>query len=213
MQMSTPATPAPEQQQPEPQRPRRLRRVARVLVPSVAAAAVTAIGFAAFTDDATNRGNEASTANVTITEDIDAQTPLFDLDNWQPAEQDTVSRCIAITNEGSIALPLSLRLDDAPTGELDDHIDMKIERGTRDVATNSSDCSTFKADATDAVVYDAELDEFPIAAGTGVSDKGGKLAVDGERAYRITWHLQDDENAEGKSVSGVNFLWETTSAD
>jgi hypothetical protein len=90
---------------------------------------------------------------------------------------------------------------------------MKIERGTRARATDSADCSTFQSDASNAVVYDGELDEFPAAGGQGVSDKGGQLAVGGERAYRVTWHLQDSEDAEGKSISGVNFLWETTSAD
>jgi hypothetical protein len=194
-------TPAPK---------RRIRRAAKVVLPSIAAAAVTAVGFAAFTDDARNAGNSASAASVTITEDVAAATPLFDLSNWQPAEQDTVSRCIAITNDGSIALPLSLRFDGAPTGGLGDYVDMKVERGTRDAATNSSDCSSFQSAG---VVWEGELDEFPTTAAGRVSDKGAPLAVKGERAYKVTWKLQDDEGAEGKAISGVSFLWETTSAD
>ena len=195
-----------------PTRPSRLGQVARYALPSLAAALVTGLGFAAFTDDAQNSGNQATAANVTITGDAATSAPLFDLDDWQPGEDDTVSRCIAITNDGSIALPLTLRLNGAPGGRLGDFIDMKVERGTRDSATDTADCSTFTAAESDAVVYDGELDAFPVASGDAVSDKGGKLAPGAERAYRVTWHLQDDEGAEGQTVSGVDFVWESTSA-
>ena len=209
MQMSTPSEPTPARTV----KPRRARRAARVILPSVAAAAVTALGFAAFTDDAANNGNRASAANVVLTEDVPATTPLFDLDNWQPHEEDTVSRCISVTNDGSIPLPVGLRLKGTPSGDLADYVDMKIEVGSRAKSVDTSDCATFKADPAVATVFEAELDEFPTAAGAAISDKAGKLAVDAERTYRVTWHLQDDEAAEGKSVAGVNFLWETTSAD
>jgi hypothetical protein len=170
---------------------------------------VTAIGFAAFTDDAHNDGNRATAASVTISEDVAATSRLFDLSNWQPGAGDE-QRCIAITNDGSIALPLSLRLDGAPGGQLADFVDMKIERGTRPAATDTADCGGFTAEG---VVYDGELDEFPTAPGAAVADGGGKVAVDAERAYRVTWSLQDDEAAEGLSVEDVDFLWETTTAD
>jgi hypothetical protein len=193
---------------------RRGRRILRAVAPTVAAAGVAALGMAAFTDDARNDGNRASAASVTITEDVPASSRLFDLKGWQPGEDgSTVSRCIAVTNDGSIALPLRLRLDGASTGALGDHIDMKIERGARDAATDTSDCSSFAPAEADATVYDAELDEFPTAAGAGVPDKGGPLAVDAERAYRVTWSLQDSEAAEGLSIADVDFLWETTTAD
>ena len=191
----------------------RWRRAARVTVPTVTAAAVAAIGVAAFTDDATNEGNRASAANVAITEDVSASTPLFDVDDWQPGENDTLARCVAITNAGSIALPLTLRLDGAPSGTLGDFIDVTVERGTRDAAVDTADCSTFEPDDASPVVFRGELDELPTAAGAGQADKGAALAVGAERAYRVTWHLQDTEDAEGTSVSGVDFLWETTSAD
>lgn len=190
----------------------RIRRAARVVLPAGVAAIATSVAFAAFTDEAANGGNQASAANVTITEDVAATSPLFDLADWQPGEDDTVARCIAVTNDGSIALPLTLRLDGAPDGSLGDFVDMKVERGTRDRATDSTDCSTFAPAAEDAVVYDGELDEFPTTAAAALSDRGGKLAAGAERAYRATWRLQDTEDAEGKSVSGVDFLWETTSA-
>jgi hypothetical protein len=197
---------------PQSVRPRargRVRRAARVVLPSCAAAIATSIAFAAFTDEAANSGNQASAASVTITEDVAATSPLFALHDWQPGEQDTVARCIAVKNDGSIALPLTMRFDGAPAGELGDYVDMTIERGTRAEATDSADCSTFEAGG---VVFEGELDEFPPATGDGVSDRAGALAPAAERAYRVTWHLQDTEDAEGKSISGVDFLWETTSA-
>ena len=192
---------------------RRLRRVARVALPSIAAAAVTAAGYAAFVDQAGNDGNQATAASVAITQDVGATTPLFDLTDWQPQEADTVARCISVRNEGSIALPLSLRFKGAPSGELGRYVDMTIVRGTRDAASSTSDCSSFRTDGADATVYDGLLGDFPTAAGGAIADKGGRLGVGASRAYRITWHLHDDDAAQGKSISGVNFLWETTSAD
>ena len=189
---------------------RRWRVAARTVLPSLAAAAVTAVGFAAFTDEARNDDNRAAAASVSITEDVAASAPLFALENWQPGEDDTVSRCIAITNRGSIPLPLSVRLDGAPTGRLGEFVDVTIERGSRAAATDGASCSGFTAGGT---VFEGELDDLPASAGDGVADGGAPLAVDAERAYRVTWHLQDDEDAEGQSVSGVDFLWETTSAD
>lgn len=192
-----------------PARMPRARRAARIAAPTVAAFSA-ALGFAAFTDEASNAGNGATAADVTITEDVAASSPLFDLDAWQPGESgDTVSRCIGITNGGTIALPLKLRLAGAPAGGLGDFVDMTIERGTRDAATDDAGCGSFAASGE---VYDGELDAFPTTTGTAVTDGAGALPVGAERAYRVTWKLQDDEAAEGQSVSGVTFRWETTTA-
>lgn len=187
----------------------RIRRAARIVLPSCVAAIATSVAFAAFTDEAANSGNQASAASVTITEDVAASSPLFDLRDWQPGEQATVARCIGVTNDGSIALPLTLRLDGAPTGELGDFVDMTVERGTRAAATDSADCSSFEAAG---VVFEGELDAFPTAAGAGLPDQAGPLAAGAERSYRVTWRLQDTEEAEGRSIANVDFLWESTSA-
>lgn len=193
---------------------RRGRRVLKTVAPTVAAAAVTAIGMAAFTDEATNAGNRATAASVTITEDVPATSRLFDIADWQPGESgDSVSRCVAVTNGGSIGLPLRLRLGGAPAGTLGDFIDMKIERGSRPTSTNSADCDGFAPAPSSPTVYDGELAAFPATAGAALDDRGGVLAPGAERAYRITWHLQDDEAAEGRSVDGVDFVWQTTTAD
>ena len=194
-----------------PARTRRLRRALKTIVPAGAAAAVTALSFAAFTDDARNDGNRATAASVTITEDVAASAPLFDLADWKPGDGDTVSRCIGITNDGSIALPLSVRFAGAPAGELGAFVDMKVERGTRDAATDDASCASFDADASAPVVFDGTLDTFPTTEAAALGDKGQPLAPGAERAYRVTWHLRDDEAAEGKSVSGVSFVWKATS--
>ena len=194
-----------------PARPRlrRTRRAARVAAPTLAAFGAV-FAFAAFTDEAENAGNRATAADVTVTEDVAASSPLFDLKAWQPGEDgDTVSRCIGITNRGSIPVPLRLRLAGAPSGALADFIDVKVERGTRDAAVDGPECTSF---ASGGQVYAGELDELPATSAAALADGGGDLAVGGERAYRVTWKLQDTEAAEGLSVSGVTFRWETTSA-
>jgi hypothetical protein len=86
---------------------------------------------------------------------------------------------------------------------------MTVERGTRDVATADSSCGSFVAGGQ---VYKGELRDFPTSPAGALSDGGGVLAVGTERAYRVTWRLQDNEAAEGQSVSGVTFRWETTTA-
>lgn len=199
--------------QPAP-KPRRLRRLAKATVPTAAAAIAATLAVAAFTDDAQNNGNQATAADVTITEDVAATSPLFNLANWQPAEDgDTVTRCIGLTNGGSIPIPVKLRLAGAPTGALGDFIDMTIVRGTRTTSVNDASCGSFTADASGSEVYKGELDEFPTTAQGALADGGANLAVGAERAYQVTWKLQDSEDAEGKSISGVNFRWETTTAN
>ena len=193
--------------------PRRLRRVVRAVVPTAAAAVTATLAVAAFTDEAENSGNRATAADVTIGADVAASAPLFDLTGWQPGEDgDTVTRCIGVTNGGSVPVPVSMRLGGAPTGELADFVDMTIVRGTRDAAVDDAGCASFAPAASEAEVFRGELDEFPATAGTALADGGAPLAVDAERAYRITWTLQDTEDAEGRSLGGVDFRWETTSA-
>jgi hypothetical protein len=190
--------------------PARLRRLAKLAAPTTAAALAATLAVAAFTDDAQNAGNRATAADVTITADVAATTPLFDLADWQPGEDGgTVARCVGLTNGGSIPVPVALRLAGAPTGQLADFVDMTVERGTRDTAVSDAGCAGF---ATDGVVFRGELDEFPTSAGAAIADGGAPLAVGAERAYRVTWTLQDTEAAEGRSLGGVDFRWETTSA-
>jgi hypothetical protein len=187
-----------------------VRKLGKLAAPTAVALAA-GFAFAAFTDDAANGGNRATAASVTITEDVDARTPLFDLADWQPAEDGaTVERCIGITNAGSIALPLTLRLDGAPTGELAEYVDVEVEHGTRAAATDDASCGGFTRNGD---VYAGELADLPTTAEQRLAAGAATLEPGDERAFRITWTLQDTEEAEGKSVSGVDFLWETTSAE
>jgi hypothetical protein len=192
---------------------RRARRLLRAAGPTAGAALAATLAVAAFTDEAANSGNRATAASVTITEDVPASSPLFDLTDWQPGEDgDTVARCIGITNAGSIPVPLALRFAGAPAGRLGEHIDMRIERGTRSRAADDGSCATFASDATTPVVYEGEVGDFPSTDAGAVGDRGAPLAVGAERAYRVIWRLQDTEEAEGQSISGVTFRWSSTSA-
>lgn len=193
--------------------PRRLRRAARLAAPTLAAFSAV-FAFAAFTDEAQNAGNRASAADVSITEDVAATAPLFALDDWQPGEEgDTVARCIGVTNDGSIPLAIRLRLAGTPTGSLGDFVDLRVVRGTRDRTVDSSSCATFAAAQGGGDVWSGELSAFPTTTAGAVADGGAPLPVDAERAYAVTWKLQDTEAAEGLSVSGVTFRWETSSAE
>src|SRR5688572_8455686 len=103
-----------------------VRKLGKLAAPTAVALAA-GLAFAAFTDQAANGGNRATAADVTITEDVAATSPLFDLADWQPAEDGaTVERCIGVTNGGSIALPLTLRLAGTPSGDLAEYVDVKV---------------------------------------------------------------------------------------
>ena len=179
--------------------PTTLRRTGRFALPLVVAVGV-GLASAAFTDDATNEGNRATAADVSISAGRAATSPVFDLAAWRPGPGEAATRCVEVTNDGSIPVPLTMRLDGAPGGQLAEFIDMTIERGAR--------CDGFTREGT---VFDGELASFATAVAGAVADGGAPLAVGATRAYRITWELQDDEAAEGLSVSGVDFLWTSSS--
>ena len=176
-----------------------LRRTGRFALPLVVAVGA-GLASAAFTDDATITGNRATAADVSISAGRAATSPVFDIAAWRPGPGEAVARCVEVTNEGSVAVPLTMRLDGAPDGGLAEFIDMTIERGAR--------CEGF---ATDGEVFAGELASFVTAAGSAVADGGAALAPGASRAYRMTWELQDEEAAEGLSVSGVDFLWTSSS--
>ncbi len=187
-----------------------VRRIGKVAAPTVAVIGV-GLAFAAFTDDARNDGNQASAASVTITEDVSASSALFNLTNFRPSDP-TEQRCIGVTNGGSVPVPIKLRLAAAAGGTgLGSHIQMTIERGTRTTSNNTSSCTGFAADATSPTFFNDKLANFPTTAGGAIADGGTALAVGAERAYRIRWTLDDTEAAEGKTVTGVDFLWTSSS--
>ncbi len=200
---------------------RPLRRLTRAVAPTLVAFGGV-LAFAAFTDDARNDGNHATAASVTITEDLPSSTPLFSLSRWRPyapyQSEYHQTRCIGVTNDGSVAVPLKLRLAQAPTGALGDYVDVLVLRGTRAVDVNDTSCATFRADpdipstaVDEKLVFAGELDELPTTPGTALPDGGDPLGPGAERAYLIKWELQDTEDAEGKAVSNVDFRWESTS--
>ena len=176
-----------------------LRRTGRFALPLVVAVGA-GLASAAFTDDATVAGNRATAADVTISAGRSATSPVFDIAGWRPGEGASVARCVEIANEGSVPVPLTMRLDGAPAGELAEFIDMTVERGPG--------CDAFTAAGE---VFRGELASFPTQAAGARADGGPALAPGASRAYRVTWRLQDDEQAEGRSVSGVDFLWASSS--
>jgi hypothetical protein len=196
-----------------PAAPRRIvRRAARLAGPTfVALGAVFAL--AAFTDDARVDDNGATAASVTISADRAASAPLFAISDWRP-EDAAQARCVTLTNDGSVAVPVSFGLARAATGPLADFVDVTVERGSGTAATRDGACAGFTAAgpvdlAPGAAGTGAELDELPHGAAL-VPDGGAPLAPGAARTYRITWTLQDTEAAEGLSVEGVDLRWRST---
>jgi len=189
---------------PTPKR-RNLARRAGKLAGSVAILAGASLAFAAFTAERTNENNAATAADLTLTSDVGSAT-LFDpstdtdLANWKPG--DTETRCIGVTNGGTVPGDVTLRGNTPGGTGLGTYIDMTIERGTIAAGhTDRLDCSTFTAGTQFST---GTVSAFTTAS-PGLSDGGGPLADGAKRGYRVTWTLQDDQAAQGKAISAYTF--------
>jgi hypothetical protein len=169
-------------------------RAARV----VAMAAAAALTSCAFAYAAGLVGEPApvrqSAADPISLRDNDNDQPLFSLTNMAPGQ--TASACIALTNESSV--PVDITLNSTVTGSLADFLDLQVERGSGDPAAPGS-CAAF---AKDADVWSGLLRDFPSPDQTGITDAA--LAAGATRVYRYTASMRDDNAAQGLA-SDVSF--------
>jgi len=189
---------------------RTLARRAGKLAGSVVVLAGASLAFAAFTAERTNENNAATAADLTLTDDVGSAT-LFnpstdtDLAAWKPG--DTETRCIGITNGGTVPGDITLRGNTPGGTGLGAYIDMTIERGTIAAGhTDRTDCSTF---AGGTQFSTGTVGAFTTAS-PGLADGGAALAAGTKRGYRVTWTLQDDQAAKGKTISAYTFTWRIT---
>ncbi len=157
---------------------------------------------AAFSAQTANEANAFAAGTVAISDD-DAGVAMFNLSAMAPG--DSSVGCIEVTYSGS--LDPEVRLFGAATAGngLEAFLDLTVERG-------DGTCATF---GTSTAVWtngtDGDLGVFLATAtnyATGQDDwqpTGG--GPDDTVPYRFTARLQDDNGAQGKTVT-VTFTWE-----
>lgn len=154
---------------------------------------------AAFSAATENTGNSWAAGTVAIT-DNDAGSALFNVSGLVPG--DTQTKCIAVTYNGSEAAAVKLyaRIDGG-TG-LGDYLNLQVTRGTGGDAS----CTGFTAGEN---VYTGTLSNMA-STNTSFATGAGTWAPTGPAqtaTYRLTYTLQDDNNAQGKNVQST-FTWE-----
>lgn len=150
----------------------------------------------ALTSEGTVAGSAVTSGTISLIDD-DAGRSLFDLSDMAPGRP--VVRCIEVVYDGTI-VPVDLALKAETSGTLAEFLDVSIDEGT---GGGFDTCDGFSA--TDEI-YDGTL------AGLAAADwlELERIVNTGSRrSYRITFDLQDEQDALGQAAS-ASFVWEVT---
>jgi len=176
--------------------------VGAVLV--VLCATLVTSASAAFTSQTRNNSNSFAAGTVNLTVNDNSNTALFSVAGIKPGDA-PLSRCVTVTNAGSLPLHLNL-YSGTPTGGLGSYLNLSVLQGSFGAAQVYPGCATFTSAGT---VYTGTLAAFPTTAGSELSDGGGLLAAGATRAFQFDISLQDNTAAQGGSVS-LPFTFDAT---
>lgn len=160
---------------------------------------------AAFTASTSNGSNTWSSGTVLLADD-DSSSVMFNATDIKPGS--TGIKCINVTYSGTLAGQVRLYVT-SPSGTLGQYLDLTVEEGTGATGGATLSCSGFSAGSTLSAGGET-LDSFATAHsafGGGVSAWAPTGASSETRSYRVTYTLQDDNNAQNKSAAAT-FTWE-----
>ena len=156
---------------------------------------------AAFKATTENAGNSWAAGTVKLSDD-DSGSALFAESNLVPGNGGT--KCIVVTYTGSAAA--QVRLSAAITGgdTLGQYLDLTVSRGTG----GDRDCAGFQQVEP---VYAGTLTGMTLAH-TDFADGAGTWdplvgQASQSATYRFDWELQDEDDAQGKTVRAA-FTWD-----
>jgi hypothetical protein len=157
---------------------------------------------AAFSAQTANESNVFSAGTVALS-DNDSDSAMFSLSEMAPG--DSSVGCIEVTYEGSLDPEVRL-FGSATAGDgLEAYLDLTVERG-------DGTCASFGS--TTAVWTNATDGDFGAFLGAATDYASGEDnwqptggGPDDTVPYRFTVALQDDNDAQGKTVT-VTFTWE-----
>ena len=141
-----------------------------------------------------NAGNSVTTGTVALT-DSDGGSSVFVFSGISPGAQP--ARCVLVTNSGTAAV--SVGLYGTVSGDLDDHMSIKVTRGDQ-----GASCAT---PGTGTVIYDGELSAFPTSTAAITTPPAW---APGEK-YPFTFELtlRNEPGAQGKTAS-VGMTWKAS---
>jgi hypothetical protein len=169
--------------------------------------------FAAFSATTTNPNNTFSAGTVTLTDNRQPSTVMFNPTGLKPGS--TGSACIKVTYNGSLAANVKMYVAPADLTtssgtNLAQYLTVQIAEGTG----NATDCSDFAGgtniyNPTGSGDLTKTLSAFSTASGnfaTGVSSFAPTGAAQA-KTYKVTYWLQDNSAAAGMN-STAKFTWE-----
>jgi hypothetical protein len=169
--------------------------------------------WSAFSATTANEANSFQSGSVVLSDD-DSNTSMFALTGLKPGEPGAAgAKCIKVTYGGS--LPASVKLYGSTTaGTLGTYLNVKVTRGTM-ATSNFPSCTGFTADVTEyiggqggGVVYNDTLANFPSTYAAGIAHPSTAWTNGTAAVYRFEVAVQDNNNAQSKSATGVSFTWE-----
>jgi hypothetical protein len=187
------------------------RRIAVVstLVLLIGSGLVLRSSMAAFTATTSNPSNQWATGTVAISDD-DSGTARFSTAGMVPGGATASgTECIKVSYTGSVTADIRMyvALADLTDTGLGQYLTFTVEEGS---GGTFASCVGFTPSATVygpgtlsafAATYHSFANGFSTWQASGADD----------RTYRITYALQDNNSAQGKSVS-LAFTWEADSA-
>jgi hypothetical protein len=174
----------------------RSKLLASVAIVGLLLAAVAAVVQSAFTSTVRNEGNSFEAGSITLTGNV-SQSALFDLSGMKPGAGE--SRCIKVTYDGTGDLTSTVRIHGATTGDLAEHLKVKVTRGSFPGAPPAgAACTGFSPSGED--LYDGTLAAFPDDWTSGVADTDTSWTSGESAVYRIDVELADSDDAQGGSA-------------
>lgn len=166
---------------------------------------------AAFTDTTDNTGNAFAAGDLELVDDDGGATALFSVANMVPG--DSVTDCIEVTYQGSIANPAAVKLYSGgytDSGDFADYLNVTIDEGS---GGTFGDCSGFLFENTIEPV--GTLAAFD-AAHTDYTDGAGAwdpVGTPESKSYRFTVELDaaTPDAEQGEAVTALAFTWEVQS--
>ncbi len=159
---------------------------------------------AAFSDTTSNGANNWAAGSVEISDD-DANSALVSVSGLVPS--DTASKCLNVSYTGSLASAVRLYATGYSDSGLGQYLTITVEEGTGASGGATLSCSGFTGGTS---LYTGTLDGFATTRAsyaTGVSTWAPTGASTEVKSYRLTWTVQDDNNANGTSTQ-VSLTWE-----
>jgi hypothetical protein len=183
-------------------RRRRLPTVLACLVGIIVTVGMTLrASHATFSATTSNSGNTLGAAAVALSDDDGGGTPMtgtamFAVTNAKPG--DNGQSCITVTYGGNVASTVKVYAT-STTSTLSPYLDMVIEQGT---GGSFASCTGFSGSTIYTGTLNALGTTFGTGAGTWSPGTSGSTQV-----YRISWALQDNYSAQGRSTA-LTFTWE-----